>query len=70
MNTPFISRNAAEAWRAANPTPAPAKLDAFLAHEPRPVAYIPAPSLSAGLLKVALPLAGAVLLGIIGWLTH
>jgi hypothetical protein len=70
MNTPFMSRNAAEAWRAANPTPAPAQLEAFLGNDPRPLDCIPAPPLSYGLLRVALPLAGAVLLGIVGWLTH
>jgi hypothetical protein len=70
MNTPFISRNAAEAWRAANPTPAPAQLNAFLGNDPRPLPCLPAPPISLALLKLALYGTGAVVLGILGWLAH
>jgi hypothetical protein len=66
MNALF-TRNRAEAYRAANPTPAPAQLAAFLDADPRP---LPAPTqthLSLSLLKTVLTLLGAVVLGLIGW---
>jgi hypothetical protein len=66
MNAPFFTPRAAENWRAANPTPAPAQLAAFLNADPRP---LPAPTqthLSPGLLKAVLTLVGAVVLGLIG----
>lgn len=57
MNAPFPTRSAAEAWRAANPTPAPAQ-------------PIEAPGLSAGLLRLTLTLLGALALGVAGWALH
>lgn len=62
----LFTRNLAEAYRAANPTPAPAQLTAFLDADPRP---LPAPQthLSPAVVKLALTLLGAVLLGLIGW---
>ena len=66
----LFTRNAAEAWRAANPTPAPAQLSAFLAAAPRPLPCIPAPGISQGALKFALCWLGALALGVLGWAIH
>jgi hypothetical protein len=67
MNTPFISRNAAEAWLTANRTPAPAKLQAFLDNDPRLLPCMPKPGMGAGALRFGLFVFGTAAFTLLGW---
>jgi hypothetical protein len=67
MNALF-TRHRAEAWRAANPTPAPEQLAAFLDNEPRPLPFPTKTHLSDSAVRLALYLLGATLLGLVGTL--
>lgn len=67
MNAPFLTRNRAEAYLAANRTPQPAELQAFLNADPRPLPCAPAPAISPGLRTATLYLIGAMALSLLGW---
>jgi hypothetical protein len=69
MNAPFITRQRAEAWRAAQPTPRPAQLQAFLDNEPRVLPTAP-PPIDQGAYTIALYFLGAVAFTLLGWVLH
>jgi hypothetical protein len=64
----LFTRNRAEAFRAANPTPSQERLVRFLTHQPRPLPVPPPADFSPAAQAWALTLLGATLLGLIGWI--